>query len=176
MAMAHSHSAGAQHHGHHIVPRKTLLTIFGALLFLTILTVAQAELLELGALEVPIVLLIAGAKATLVALYFMALKWDSPVNRLAAVMGVVFVAIFLIFTMFDTLFRGDVGNVDPQTIQDIERQEQALQGAEPQGGTTMQQPAQGAAPADSAAAPGTANPDEAPVGQEIARGNDAPEE
>ena len=40
-------------------------------------------------------------------------------------------AVFLIFTLFDTAFRGDLMNVDDQTIADQERQEALLRAREP---------------------------------------------
>jgi cytochrome c oxidase subunit IV len=133
--MAHTEHTAAGHHSHghhHIVPKKILYTVFGALIFLTVLTVVTATQLDIGAFNLPLALAIAGTKAILVVLFFMALKWDSPVNRLVAGMGVCFVAIFLTFTLFDTLFRGDFGNVDAMTIQDIERQQEELRAREGQ--------------------------------------------
>jgi len=111
---------------HHIIPMKTLLSVFGGLIFLTILTVAVAQI-ELGPLEIPVAIGIAAVKATLVVSYFMALKYDNPVNTLTFAVGVIFVVVFITFTLFDTAFRGDLNNVDPQTKAEIERQEQEAQ-------------------------------------------------
>lgn len=109
-------------HGHHVTPKKTLLMTFGALIVLTIVTAVTAQI-ELGPMNVPLALLIAGSKAVLVALIFMGLKYDNPVNGLVFSLGIVFVTIFLTFTLFDTMFRGDLGNVGSETISDIERRE-----------------------------------------------------
>jgi cytochrome c oxidase subunit 4 len=121
---AHTEHGAVEHGHHHVVPRKTLVVIFVALLFLTVLTVVTATQLDLGSFNLALALAIAGTKAFLVVAFFMALKYDSPVNRLVLTTGVIFVAIFMIFTMFDTLFRGDVGNVDPMSIRDEQRYEQ----------------------------------------------------
>ncbi|HEX7069888.1 MAG TPA: cytochrome C oxidase subunit IV family protein, partial [Rhodothermales bacterium] len=93
---------------------------------LTVITVVTSQV-HLGPLNVPIALAIAITKATLVVLFFMALKYDRPVNTLVFMVGILFVLIFLTFTWFDTGFRGDLGNVDSQTIQERTRVEEALQ-------------------------------------------------
>lgn len=120
----------ADHHGHHVTPFKTLMTVFAALIGLTIFTVLTAQM-NLGPLNVPLALAIAIAKATLVVMFFMALKYDRPVNSLVFVIGIVFVMIFLVFTWFDTGFRGDLGNVDSRTIQDRMYEEEQLRARDP---------------------------------------------
>jgi cytochrome c oxidase subunit IV len=97
-------------HGHHILPTSLLLKVFGVLIALTVLTVvlALAEksgAIHLGALSVPVALAIAGVKATLVAMFFMALKYDNKINALAFVMSILFLVIFFVFTWLDTGFR-----------------------------------------------------------------------
>lgn len=114
-----------EHHGHHIVPVKTLLAVFGALVFLTILTVVLAQF-HFGALEVPIALGIALIKASLVVMIFMALKWDNRVNATVLAVGALFVLVFISFTLMDTEFRGDLSNTTEVTIMDQERADQAL--------------------------------------------------
>ncbi len=98
------------HHGHHIASSKMLLQVFGALIFFTVLTVAlglmeRSGTIHLGQLSVAVALLIAGVKATLVAMFFMALKYDNKVNALAFSLSIVFLAVFFIFTFLDTGFR-----------------------------------------------------------------------
>lgn len=112
--------------GHHIIPKPVLLGVFGSLIVLTGLTYGLAQV-SLGALEVPVALAIASGKAMLVVMYFMALKYDNPVNTLTFAVGVIFVGIFITFTLFDTAFRGDIGNVSKQTVREIQRQEEELQ-------------------------------------------------
>ncbi|NNF59508.1 MAG: oxidase [Rhodothermaceae bacterium] len=138
---AHGHGGG-----HHILERDVLLRTFGGLVVLTVLTVGlafaeRADILPLGGLSVPVALAIAGAKATLVAAFFMGLKNDGGTNLLSFVGGVVFLAIFLIFTYLDTGFRDtfDEQSAVPVDILDaeeralLERQEQIapLQEAQP---------------------------------------------
>ena len=116
---------------HHIIPLRTLATVFGSLIGLTVLTVV-ASMLPLGPLDMPVAILIAMVKASLVVLYFMALKYDKPVNSLTFAVGSLFVVIFITFTLFDTAFRGDLGDVSSQTIEEITRQEEAAAAQEEQ--------------------------------------------
>ncbi|PQJ35725.1 oxidase [Salinibacter sp. 10B] len=111
---------------HHVLPKDTLFKVFGGLIVLTALTVGVAYV-PLGPLGVPVAIGIAAAKATLVVLFFMALKYDNPVNALTFTIGIIMVVVFITFTMFDTAFRGDLGNVTPQTVQEIEREQEAAQ-------------------------------------------------
>jgi cytochrome c oxidase subunit 4 len=84
----HDHGAG--------IYVRTLL----ALLFLTVITVG-ASYIDFGAGNVVIALFIATIKATLVALFFMHLKDDKPVNAIIAIAGFLFLGIFLMFDFID---------------------------------------------------------------------------
>jgi len=97
-----THDAG-QHHGG---PRIYTANLF-ALLFLTILTVAAASF-NFGSANVVIALAIASVKATLVALFFMHLVWDKPVNSIIAIAGFLFLGIFLMFDFLDVTSRVDL--------------------------------------------------------------------
>lgn len=114
------------HDGPHLVPKSVLLKVFGALIVLTLLTVAAAQV-SFGPLSVPIALGIAVTKASLVVLFFMHLKYDNPVNALTFAIGTIFVVVFVSITLLDTAFRGDLSNVDPQTIQEVEREQERVQ-------------------------------------------------
>ena len=116
-------------HGHHIIPKKLLYKVFGALVVLTILTALTAQI-DLGPGNVPLALAIAGTKAALVVMFFMALKYDKRVNTLVFTLGTVFAVVFLVFTLFDTAFRGDLGNVGKETISDIQRREEMMKARE----------------------------------------------
>lgn len=114
------------HDGPHIVPKSILFQVFGALIVLTILTVAVAYI-PLGPLDVAVAIGIAVAKSSLVVLYFMHLKYDNPVNALTFTIGTIFVIVFVVITLLDTAFRGDLGNVSNQTVQQIQAEEEAAQ-------------------------------------------------
>lgn len=101
---------GGDHAGHTVIPIRTLLAVFGALVFLTIVTVITAQI-DLGVLNIPLALTIATIKALLVVAIFMALRYDNPVNFLVLATGGVFVVVFLILTLSDTALRGALGIV-----------------------------------------------------------------
>jgi len=114
-------------HDHHIIPLPVLLKVFGSLIVLTGITYGVAQI-PLGPLDVPVAIAIAAVKATLVVLFFMALKYDNPVNTLTFTVGTIFVLVFITFTLFDTAFRGDLGNVSERTKAEIDRaEEEAMQ-------------------------------------------------
>ncbi len=111
---------------HHILPKATLFQVFGGLIVLTALTVAVAYV-DLGPLDVPVAIGIATAKAVLVVMFFMALKYDNPVNALTFTIGIIMVVVFIGITMLDTAFRGDLGKVSTKTVEEIEREEEDAQ-------------------------------------------------
>lgn len=130
------------HHGHHIIPLKLLSTVFAALVALTIITVLTAKFVDIGPLNLPLALVIASFKAFLVVAFFMALKYDNKVNTLAFVIGTMFVIVFLTFTLFDTAFRGYVGNMmEDETIMDQQAQEEIIRQREPAAETQAISPA-----------------------------------
>ena len=86
----------------HVVPLRLLFTVLGALLFLTIVTVAITWV-DLGELNVAAALAIALVKASLVALYFMHLRWDRPFNAIVLVLALALLALFIAFAMLDSM-------------------------------------------------------------------------
>ena len=80
-----------------------------ALLLLTAITVG-ASYIQFGAANVVIALTIATMKASIVALFFMHLRHDKPINGIIAVTGFLFLGIFL---MFDFIDVGTRGNLQP---------------------------------------------------------------
>ncbi len=99
-----SHTHHAQQPGHplvgHLVPVSTLVATATALLVLTVVTVA-VRWVDLGEMNIVVALSIAAIKATLVALFFMHLRWDKPFNGFVFVGSIIFVALFMIFTLMD---------------------------------------------------------------------------
>jgi cytochrome c oxidase subunit IV len=78
-----------------------LKTLIG-LLILTGITVGASYIhFGSGAANVVVALTIATIKATLVALFFMHLLHDKPVNGLIAAAGFIFLGLFLMFTLLD---------------------------------------------------------------------------
>jgi len=73
-----------------------------ALLILTVITVAAAGVhFQSSSTNVVIALTIATIKATLVALFFMHLAHDKPVNGIIAAGGFIFLGLFLLFVFLD---------------------------------------------------------------------------
>lgn len=98
--------AESSHHNH-VLPMRTYLMVGVALFVLTALTVAMAQV-DLGAWNAIVAFALAGTKAALVALIFMHLKYDNRLFMVIFLIGIVFIALFIGLTMFDTLRRGDI--------------------------------------------------------------------
>jgi cytochrome c oxidase subunit 4 len=94
-------------HAGHVIPLWVYLTVGGGLIVLTGITVG-VSFIRLGGWNVVVALGIATLKATLVALFFMHLLYDKKIFLVVFVSAIVFVGIFIIFTMFDTMHRGDI--------------------------------------------------------------------
>lgn len=98
--------AHANEHAHPVTGPKTYAMVLAALLVLTVITV-QASYFDFGAWNIVVALLIASAKGSLVALFFMHLRHDK-FNAVIFVGGLLFLAIFLIWTLFDIATRQTV--------------------------------------------------------------------
>ena len=85
---------------HHIVPVKTYVTVFAALIVLTGLTVGAA-LVNLGMFNTVVALAIAGAKMMLVLYFFMHLRNSSALVRVVVVAGFFWLALLMAFTLTD---------------------------------------------------------------------------
>jgi cytochrome c oxidase subunit 4 len=92
----------------HVVPLRLLFAVLGALLALTVITVAITWV-DLGGLNLVAALAIAVIKASLVALYFMHLRWDRPFNAVILITALVAVALFIAFALLDRFeYQGDL--------------------------------------------------------------------
>ncbi len=88
----------------HIVPKKTYYIIFFALMAGTALTVAAA-FVNLHNFNIVVALLIAGAKAFLVVMFFMHVKYSTKLTKLWVAVGFIWLFILLAVTMTDYLTR-----------------------------------------------------------------------
>jgi cytochrome c oxidase subunit 4 len=86
-------------HAHPITSPKVYAVVLAALLALTVVTVTAAGI-DFGPYNTVIALVIATIKASLVALFFMHLRYDK-FDAVVFLGGVLFLGIFLIFTLFD---------------------------------------------------------------------------
>jgi cytochrome c oxidase subunit 4 len=94
-------------HQIHVIPLKIYLGVAAALLFLTAITI-WVSFIHLGGFNIVAALLIASVKGTLVALFFMHLKYDNKLFAVIFAISLLFVSVFIILTMFDTLQRGQI--------------------------------------------------------------------
>ena len=92
------------HTEHHVLPLKVYLFIFFSLMVGTVLTVGAAYV-ELGWLNTPVALLIAVCKATLVVLFFMHVRYNTPLMWVFAGSGFFFLLILLALTLQDYFSR-----------------------------------------------------------------------
>jgi cytochrome c oxidase subunit 4 len=85
----------------HVLPPAVLLGTAAALLALTALTVAVSRV-DLGALNAVAALALACAKASIVALFFMHLKYEGRFLAVVLVVCALFAALLVGFVVFDT--------------------------------------------------------------------------
>ena len=103
---------------HHIIPIQTYLKVFGALMFLTVFTVAVTYI-DLGSFNIVLAMFIAIIKSTLVLLFFMHLYYDNKTNLMFFLASILFMIIFITFTYFDIGQRDgiyDIEDINPVII------------------------------------------------------------
>lgn len=109
------HDHGDDYHPHaHISSVKTYLAVFGGLLFFTASTVAAYNV-RLGDMNLIVAVIIATMKAALVCTWFMHLKYEQRFNTLFFLGSLLFVSVFLGYTLNDTDHRAE------ETIQGARR-------------------------------------------------------
>jgi cytochrome c oxidase subunit 4 len=84
----------------HVAPKSVLLATGTILLVLTAVTVWAARL-NFGNVDLWVAMIIATIKATLVALYFMHLRYDKPFHAVVFLSAFAFVTIFIGFALMD---------------------------------------------------------------------------
>jgi cytochrome c oxidase subunit 4 len=104
--MSHSNhsSHDSSHELGHIVPAAVFLKVFAALVVLTIITVAVSRV-HLGAWNIVVAMGVASIKATLVALFFMHLKYESPLTWMYAVLPLILLGLLLGGVFLDNPYR-----------------------------------------------------------------------
>ena len=93
---------------HHIAPKSMYFTIFGALMVLTFITVAVSYV-DLGRANVLVALAVAGVKATLVVLWFMHVKHNTPLIKLTVATGFLWLVFMFAIMFSDYISRGFLG-------------------------------------------------------------------
>jgi cytochrome c oxidase subunit 4 len=89
----------------HVVPRKVYYAVFVALLVLTAITTTVA-FVDLGPWNTVVALGIAFLKATLVALFFMHVKYSPRLTQVIVAGGIFWLAILIALTLSDFVSRG----------------------------------------------------------------------
>jgi cytochrome c oxidase subunit 4 len=91
-------------HEHHVVPLSIYYWNFAALMVLLVLTLVAA-MFDLGEFNTIIAMTIAVAKAVLVVLFFMHLRWSTPLVRTFAVAAIFWLIILFTLTLDDYFSR-----------------------------------------------------------------------
>ena len=86
---------------HYVVPVRTYLLVFSALLVLTAITVAVAFQHLGDPWNDVVALAVAITKASLVVIFFMHVKWSSPMVKLSVISAVVFLLLLFGITWSD---------------------------------------------------------------------------
>ena len=109
--MSHDAHAADAHGGHgadfapHVLPISTYFLTWVALIVLTVITVA-ASYFNFGNWNFVIAIIIATTKACVVAAIFMHLRYDRKFHAIIFSFSLIFLGIFIAFTMYDTETRG----------------------------------------------------------------------
>ena len=86
----------------HVISRSNMIGVLVGLLVLTVATVAGTYIDMGSTVNVWLAFSIAVAQASLVALYFMRLRWDSSFNGVILVTAMFFMALFIGIAVLDT--------------------------------------------------------------------------
>ena len=105
--------------GHHVSPVRVYWLVFGALLVFTVLTYA-VSFANLGVAALPVAMLVASVKASLVCTFFMHLKYDERFNVLIFLSSLFFMGVFFVFTMMDVATRALVDPVEGYGVYEME--------------------------------------------------------
>ncbi len=120
-ADTHGHD-GAHGHDHvpHVLPLKTYFATWGALLALTVITVGVSYI-DLGTGNIVVAMVVATVKACTVAALFMHLAFDHKFHTVIIGSSVLFLAIFIGFTLFDTQSRGRADAIEGDRPADVSK-------------------------------------------------------
>jgi len=98
----------SNHHAHIVTPVSTYVTVFVTLLILTFVTYWVATH-DFGAMNTPIALAVAFFKASLVVIYFMGVRYNTPLTKVVVVSGFFWLIILFGLTMGDYMTRAWLG-------------------------------------------------------------------
>jgi len=105
-------ASGHDHHEPHVLPLNIYFGVFGALIFLTLMTVIVSFLGLPSTLSIVVALIVALIKSGFVVGYFMHLKYDVPFNRIIFFGSFIFMILFFVLTMADLGTRDQVDRIE----------------------------------------------------------------
>jgi cytochrome c oxidase subunit 4 len=106
---SHAHEEHDDHGLAHVASKKVLIGTGGTLLVLTIITVLATKVDFGGQMNLVVAMLIATIKASLVAMFFMHLRYDKPFHTVVIVSGLLFALLFVAFAFMDgNQYQSDV--------------------------------------------------------------------
>ena len=114
-ADAHAHDVDDGQVHAHVSSVKFYVGILAILIAFTLLTVGVASI-HLGPLNLAVAIAIASAKATLVVLFFMHLKYDNRFNATIVICSLMFIGVFFAYTMNDTDTRAELDDAQGSMI------------------------------------------------------------
>ena len=91
----------------HVAPAKTYWRAAAILAVLLGLSLTTA-IVDFGGYALPVALVIAAVKVTIVATFFMHLRWSAPLTRMFAAGGLFWLVIILALTLFECVTRSAV--------------------------------------------------------------------
>jgi cytochrome c oxidase subunit 4 len=92
---------------HHVSPMWLYMAVFGSLLVLTGITYLVSYM-NLGPASLPVAMLVATVKATLVVAFFMHLKYEDKTFLFMFLCGILFVGIFFTVTLTDMAWTDEL--------------------------------------------------------------------
>jgi len=125
--MSHDHAPAVEHKPH-VLPVRIYVLVWGGLIVLTWITVAVSYF-HFGFLNIAIAMAIATAKAALVTLFFMHLKYDEKFNQVLFAGTLVFFFVFIMLTLSDNAERGRVDPIERAGIELVPARTAAGSGA-----------------------------------------------
>ena len=95
----------SDNHDEHITPYKTYVIIWLILMALTVITVYVAREIDLGSINLFVAMIIASIKATIVALFFMHLKYEDSITWVFALYPLFLLSLLIGLTSIDVFNR-----------------------------------------------------------------------
>ena len=102
---------------HHVSPKHLYVAVFGALLVLTGITYLVSYA-DLGPASLPVAMLVATMKASLVVAFFMHLKYEDRTFAFMFATALLFVGVFFTFILYDL---GASGEINEETSMEYKR-------------------------------------------------------